>query len=159
VLIVAHRITASRTRPTPRGSRFLVAHAEDVEEASMQQDPGDRDRNVREQDDDVAPARARQAAQDPRVDLLDRVRVLLLYERLHGGEEGGDGDAGQDERRATRAGSGRPPDRIGDHHRDRPAEEGGRRQRVLEVDPAQINDRDGRTQPGTGSHAEQVRVG
>ena len=50
-------------------------------------------------------------AEDPRVDLLQRLRVLLLDERLPRGEERRHGDAGEDQRRRVAlaaARSGRP---------------------------------------------------
>ena len=91
--------------------RLVVAEAEHVDDAAEREDHDDRDRDVREDQDDVRPARARDVPEDPRVDLLQRLRVLLLDERLPGGEERGDRDAGEDERRGVAlapAPSGRP---------------------------------------------------
>ena len=60
-------------------------------------------------DDDVAPAAARQAPEDPGVDLLQGVGVLLLDERLHRGEEGRHRDSASTSVAASRS---RPAERL-----------------------------------------------
>src|ERR1700759_1755114 len=45
-------------------------------------------RDVRRADRDVVPGRRREAAEQPCVDVLQLLRVLLLHERLHGRGEG-----------------------------------------------------------------------
>ena len=67
--------------------RLVVAEVEHVDDAAQREDDDDRDGDVREDEDDVRPAGARDVPEDPRVDLLQRLGVLLLHERLPRGEE------------------------------------------------------------------------
>ena len=56
---------------------------------------------------DVVPAGGVEAAEDPAVDLLQRLRVLLLDERLERGEEAHHRHAGEDQRGRAAPGAGR----------------------------------------------------
>ena len=85
----------------PEARRLVVPEAEHVDDATQRDDHDESDRDVRQDQDDVRPARARDVPEDPRVDLLQRLRVLLLDERLPGGEERRDRHAREDERRGV----------------------------------------------------------
>ena len=69
------------------------------------------------------PARARDVPEDPRVDLLQRVGVLLLDERLPRGEERRHRHAGEDERRRVALAARGAADRVGEHDGDGAADE------------------------------------
>ena len=59
--------------------------------------------------------------EDPAVDLLQRLRVLLLHERLHGGQERDDRDAGEHERRRAAAAAAGVAEHVGERRRRAPA--------------------------------------
>ena len=112
-----------------------------------------------QEQDDVVPAGGADAAEDPRVDGLERVRVLLLDERLHRGEE-----RGRPSRRRAPAWPGRVSSASGrarrrsrrrPRRRRRPPPGAGSRRRL----PGRVRDHERRAEPGPGRHAEQVRVG
>ncbi len=102
----------------PEARRLVVAEVEHVDDAAQRDDHDDRDGDVREDEDDVGPARARDVPEDPRVDLLQRLRVLLLDERLPGREERRHRHAGEDQRRRVPLAARRAADRVREHHRD-----------------------------------------
>ena len=102
---------------------------------------------------------ARDVPEDPRVDLLQRLRVLLLDERLPGGEERGHRHAGQDQRRRVALAPRRAADRVREHDRDGAADERGDGQHPLPAQPVrEVRDRDRRAEPGAGGDAEEVRI-
>src|ERR1019366_2233900 len=128
------------------------------------------DGGVRQDDEHLGPRGERKAAEDPRVDLLQVLRVLLLQIGLHGGEQGRYRHAGQDDRGGgtaaggTAAGgtaigstgaAGPRPQQVSDRDGGDGAPESGRGQQRL-ARPGDNDDR--RAQPAAGGHAEQVRV-
>ena len=140
--------------------RLVVTEVEDVDDAPEREDHDDRDGDVRKDQDDVRPAGARDVPEDPRVDLLQRLRVLLLDERLPGREERGHRDAGEDERRGVALAPCRAADGVGEHHGDRASDEGGDREHTLSAQPlGEIRDRDRRPEACAGGDAEEVRIG
>ena len=158
---VAATTSASRTRrtSTPEARRLVVAEVEDVHDAAAAR--GSRRRatatygRIRTTS---RPARARDVPEDPRVDLLQRLGVLLLDERLPGGEERRDRHAGEDERRRVALAPRRAADRVREHDRDRAADERRDREQPLAAKAVgQVRDRDRRAEPGAGGDAEQVR--
>ena len=141
-----------------RGLR--VPQAEHVDDTAEREDAPGRDGDVRRKEGDVAPARARQRAEDPRVDLLERVGVLLLDERLQRGEEACDHHAREHERRRIALPSRRAAHGPRDDDGDGASDERGERQQLLPVQhPRQVRDRKGRAEPGTRGDAEEVGVG
>ena len=139
--------------------RFVVTEVEDVHDAPQREDHDDRDGHVREDQDDVRPARARDVAEDPRVDLLQRLGVLLLDERLPRSEERRDGDARQDQRCGVALAPRRAAHGIGEHHGDRPADEGRDREHPLATQPVRkVGDRDRRAEPRAGGDTEEVGI-
>ena len=139
--------------------RLVVADGEDVEQAPVPEEDGRAERDVREQDEDVRPARGLELAEDPAVDLLHRLRAALLDVGLHGGEERGHGDAGEDERRRP-APAHRAAEEVRDADPERRAGEGGDRAQVEPAVAAEVvGDHDRRAEPGAGRRPEQVRVG
>ena len=139
--------------------RLVVAEIEDVHDAPERDDHDDRHGDVRENQDDVRPAGARDVPEDPRVDLLERLRVLLLHERLPRREERGHRDAGEDQRRRVALPPCRAADGVGEHHRDRSADERRDRKHALSAQPVgQVRDRDRRAEAGAGRDAEEVRI-
>ena len=90
---------------------LLVADAQHVEQPPVQQDHDRADDDVRRDERDVVPAGRVEAAEDPAVDLLQRLRVLLLDERLDRGQERDDRHAGEHERRRAAAVAGRVAER------------------------------------------------
>ena len=109
---------------------------------------------------DVVPAGGVEAAEDPRVDGLERVGVLLLEERLHRREERRDRDACEDERGGASRAARRAPDDIGERDRRRAADERGEREQVVAPGAARaVDEGERRAEAGAGRHAEQVRVG
>ena len=101
---VAATTTASRTRPTST-PRLAASSSPTLSTSSTRR----CSRSTSELRPRCTGSRSRrrasresEAAEEPRVDLLQRVRVLLLDERLHGREERRDRDAGEDERRPPR---------------------------------------------------------
>ena len=98
--------------------RLVVAEVQHVDDAPEREDDDRSDGHVREDEQDVRPARARDVPQDPGVDLLEGLRVLLLDERLPGGEERGHCDACEHEGRGVAFPARRPADRVGEEDRD-----------------------------------------
>ena len=158
---VAATTSASRTRltSTPRLAASSSPRLSTSTHAPQREDHDHRDRDVREDQNDVRPARARDVPEDPRVDLLQRLRVLLLDERLPGREERRDGDAGEDQRCGVALAPRRAADGVRQHHGDEPADERGDREQPLPSQPVgQVRDRDRRAEPRAGGDAEEVRV-
>ena len=143
----------------PEARRLVVAEVQHVDHAPQREDHDHRDREVREDQDDVRPARARDVPEDPRVHLLQRLRVLLLDERLPGREERRDGDAREDQRGGVALAPRRTTDGIRQHHRDRPSDERGDGEHPLTSQAVrQVRDRDRGAEPRPGCDAEEVRV-
>src|SRR5215471_13874758 len=87
--------------------------------AAVPQYDGRADEDVRRDEGDVVPARRVEPAEDPAVDLLDRLGVLLLDEGLHGGQEAHHRDAGEDQRRRAPAAGARAAERVREGDRRR----------------------------------------
>ena len=139
--------------------RLVVTEVEDVDDPPVHEHHDRRDGDVRQQEHDVAPARARDRPQDPRVDHAERVGVLLLHEGLEGGEERRDRDAREDEGRCVAFATRRPADDVRERDRRRAADEREHRGELPAAEPLrQVRDRERRAEPGSGSDAEQVRV-
>ena len=116
--------------------------------------------DVRQDQQHVGPGRQGQAAQDPRVHRLQRLRVLLLQVGLHRGEQRGHRHPGQHDgpgrARPAAARPGARSERVGDRDgQGRARERGGRQQRRA----AARDDHDGGAQAAARGHPEQVRVG
>ena len=74
-------------RCTPRLAASSSPTLSTSSSAPVQQDHDRADDDVRRDERDVVPARRLEPAEDPAVDLLQRLGVLLLHEGLHRGEE------------------------------------------------------------------------
>ena len=103
--------------------RLLVAYRKDVEQTPVHDDHRPGNDRIRKDDQHVAPTRGREPAEEPCVDLLHCVDVLLLDERLQRGEERRDRDAREDERRRCAKAACRAAERVGRDHRDGRADE------------------------------------
>ena len=126
----AARMTSSRSRPgctpergAPRRPRPRARRAA----AAAEQQHEARRHEVGQDEHDVGPLRAAELAEQPAVDLAQVVGVLLLDEGLAGGEEGGDGDAGQQQGGAVRAARRACPSGERAADADQGADEGGQR--------------------------------
>ena len=111
--------------------RLVVPEVQHVDHTAQREDHDRRDGDVRQHEPDVRPAGRRDVPEDPRVDLLERVRVPLLDERLPRREERRHGDAGEDERRGVALAPGRAADRVGEEDGRDPADERGGGQDAL----------------------------
>ena len=144
----------------PEARRLVVAEAEDVEHAPVQDEHERAHRDVRRADRDVVPGRGREAAEQPRVDVLQLLRVLLLHERLHRRREGRHRHAGEHERTGHLRGADRAAERVRDDDRGDRTRERGQRHRPVAARRGRggVDDRERRAEPGAAGHAEQIRV-
>ena len=158
---VAATTTSSRTRPTlmPRLAASSSPSAEHVEHAAVQHDHERADDDVRRREPDVAPACGGEAAEQPRVDVAQRVGVLLLHERLHRGHECGDRHAGEHERAGCARRPTERPSTYAQQTATMPPTNAAIGMSWPEPCSVAVGDRDRRAEPGAGRDAEQVRIG
>ena len=143
----------------PQARGLVVADGEDVEQAPVPQEDGRAEGDVREQDEDVGPARGLELAQDPAVNLLHRLSAALLDVGLHRRQERGHRHARENERRRPAPAHG-AAEEVGDADAERRAGERGDRAQVEPAVAADVvGDHDRGAQPGAGRRPEQVRVG
>ena len=94
-----------------------------------------------------------------RVDLPERLRALLLEERLHGGQERGDRHAREDQARRRAAPEARASEPVGEPDAADGPEERSDRHGHLDRAGGAVRHGDRRAEPRAGGRAEQVRVG
>ena len=127
--------------------RFLVAEAEHVERAAVETDRDHARGDVRRDQRHAVPAGDVEPPEDPAVDLLEGLGVLLLDEGLDRGEEAHHRDPGEDQGRRCPAGSRRAAERVGRRDGDRAAEERDERDQVVRRHGAvPVDDRDRRAE-------------
>jgi hypothetical protein len=89
------------THVDAQACRLLVAERQHVEDTPVHDQHSRARADVRQHQQHVVPARGVEVAEDPGVDRLQRVGVLLLDERLRRGEKCRNRHARQDERGRT----------------------------------------------------------
>ena len=141
----------------PEARRFVVADAQNVEQTAMQQNHRRAGDDIRPGQDAVVPAGRREPAEQPGVDLSQRLLPLLLHERLRRRHEGGDRHPGQNQRRGRAHAADGTTQHVRTSDACRRSEEGGERNELART--AGIVDRERRAETGAGCDAEQVRVG
>ena len=159
---VAATTIASRARATstPRLAASSSPRLRTSSTRRWRTSTSELDRDVRRADRDVGPRRGREAAEQPRVDVLQHVGVPLLDEGLHGGGERRDRDAGEDEGAARVHRAGRAAEDVRGDDRDDRAAEGGERHRPVgsRRGRRRVHDRERRAETGAAGDAEQVRI-
>ena len=110
--------------------RFLVAHAEDIEQPSVHQQCTGADHNVGHDKPHVAPRGRGEPPENPRVHLAHHVTVSLKEKGLDCGGERRDGDTCQHQRGGTAVAAERRSHQVGHQHSSETTEERHQRQRI-----------------------------